>query len=334
MNKKQKEYIFLHAARIFACIAVVIIHAVNVEQPLLGKNHSINWWFANIGTSFSIWAVPLFVMISGALLLQPGKKETPKEFYAKRLRRVGLPALIWIPFYFIFDHFYRGDSLSISFLTWRILHSSFDHLYFLILILELYAITPTLRVFIKTLEKKYMLNFVLIFIFIAIFCKPSSFTFTMFVPYIGYYLLGAYLLEKKIRKKYMPFLGALFLITATAIVFVTYQFPLLDTYSHASPLVILLTTFMFLLIQHGDASRTFVKIFTKERIFQVSSTTFGIYILHPFVLSMALLFLKIFLHITSASWFLRLLFIPYMLVCSYVLTRIIKSTYNIFTSSN
>ncbi len=301
MSGPRKEYGFLNLARILACIAVVAIHSVNVNA---------DWWLGRIATSFSIWAVPLFVMISGALLLDPQRKESAQEFYTRRFWKIGIPTLIWIPFYFIFDHFYRGDSLSLQNLTYRILHSNFDHLYFLILIIELYALTPLLRILIKHLDRKYILGISLLFFFIAIFWPPSSFTGTMFVPYIGYYIFGSYALSLKIPKNYIPFLQILFVVAGSLIA-------LFEMYSHAHPLVIVLTASIFFLLQQINIAN--------KKIKDLSSTTFGIYILHPFILYSTVYFLrKFFLGNISIPWYLILLLFMYTCIFSFFVVKILK----------
>ncbi len=126
----KQEYPFLYLARIAACIAVVAIHSVGLSPATLHHGPIAAWWAEHIVDSFVIWAVPLFVMISGAILLNR-QIEQPNTFYKKRLWRVGLPILMWVPVYILFYHFIRGDSITVSALFNRFLHGQYDHLYFL-----------------------------------------------------------------------------------------------------------------------------------------------------------------------------------------------------------
>ncbi len=224
MADKSKGFLYLDVARILACIAVVAIHSVGLSTVLLSQGPAASWWTTTIVTSFSVWAVPVFVMISGALLLNPPKQESAKAFFTKRLWRVGIPALVWIPLYFVVDHFYRGDSLNPAFLLHRLIFSSYDHLYFLVLIVQLYLLTPMLRVIVKNVSSGSFSLLILLFFLIAIFWRKSSFSGTMFVPFIGYYLLGAYLVKQKLSKALTPlwvgmFLGADFLLLSSLFLF-------------------------------------------------------------------------------------------------------------------
>jgi len=55
----------------------------------------------NIYNSLSKPSVPLFVMLTGALLLMPEKVGEPLSvFFKKRLNRIGLPFLFWGVVYF------------------------------------------------------------------------------------------------------------------------------------------------------------------------------------------------------------------------------------------
>jgi surface polysaccharide O-acyltransferase-like enzyme len=51
-----------------------------------------NWFTVNVYDVLGMVGVPLFVMLSGALLLNPNKAEEPLSvFYRKRLNRIALP---------------------------------------------------------------------------------------------------------------------------------------------------------------------------------------------------------------------------------------------------
>ena len=65
--KPKSRVYYLDVLRVIACMAVVMIHA---SAPYLGKDiGSFNFWVGNVLDSLSRIAVPLFVMISGALML-------------------------------------------------------------------------------------------------------------------------------------------------------------------------------------------------------------------------------------------------------------------------
>lgn len=87
---------WLDLARAIAIIAVVLVHAVApaVNGTWVAEGGA-TWWIANVTDSAGRWCVPVFVMVSGALLLDPRRVERPREFYRRRLARIGVPLVVW-----------------------------------------------------------------------------------------------------------------------------------------------------------------------------------------------------------------------------------------------
>ena len=94
--------VWLDVVRLIAMFTVVCCHCTDPfnfypgDSPIIGD---IKFWGAAYG-SFLRPCVPLFVMITGALLL-PVKGDT-SVFYKKRISRVFWPFLIWSVLYNLF----------------------------------------------------------------------------------------------------------------------------------------------------------------------------------------------------------------------------------------
>ncbi|MFZ4557738.1 MAG: acyltransferase family protein, partial [Pseudanabaena sp.] len=67
--------IWVDKARIFAVIAVIVLHVSAIVVVGIKDFNDPQWWFGNIYDSMVRWCVPVFVMISGALLLSETKNE-------------------------------------------------------------------------------------------------------------------------------------------------------------------------------------------------------------------------------------------------------------------
>lgn len=331
MVAKSQDKLFLHVARVMACLAVVAIHSVGLSTALLSVGPEASWWTKTVVTSFSVWAVPVFVMISGALLLDPEKKETAQQFYTKRCRRIFIPMMVWIPFYFVVDHFYKGDSLSLRAILDRIIYSSYDHLYFLVLIVQLYLITPMLRGLLKSSTISSQAGLIAIFFLIAIFWKKTSFAGTMFIPFIGYYLLGSFLLKYNTNTSKKLLLASLtgFVTSALLIIVLTYSATISNElryiqdsyyYSHNKPLVIILAISAFMIIQSSTVAQKVRSLFSLDLVKKLSSASFGIYILHPLILYTTLYLLTKFITIEPLSWWIMLVFIPWSFLMSFIFT--------------
>ena len=60
---------------------------------LIAAPDAVSWWSANLWDSFAHWCVPVFVMLSGALLL--GRREPAPHFWRKRAARLVWPLVGW-----------------------------------------------------------------------------------------------------------------------------------------------------------------------------------------------------------------------------------------------
>ena len=88
--RRRSEWI--SAANVFASLGVVILHCNGVfwQFPEGGL-----WVTANFLETFFYWPVPIFFMLSGATLMDYHDRYTTKEYFVKRLTRVGIPFVFW-----------------------------------------------------------------------------------------------------------------------------------------------------------------------------------------------------------------------------------------------
>lgn len=316
MIKKGNNYLFsADLLRAIAIIMVVIIHVfgeyVNFPRDFLTGH----WWAANLIDAFSRSAVPLFIMLSGMLLLHEGKADSPRAFFKKRLYRLGIPVLFWPIFYTIWRLWLNHLPFSVSsFLADYISLSIYYHLYFLYVILGLYLLTPPLKIFIRHASenhKKYLIlltfSFSILIPLLKYFFKIDinvSTILTIFLLFIPYYLAGDYLREKKITKTQIIQLSILyvFISVATAIGNAWYMrsigWSMITTLSNArydryfydylSITTVIQSLIGFVILSNLP---TFLRFLEKERIqkfvLQLASSSFGIYLIHPFLLEIS-----------------------------------------------
>lgn len=86
--------------RSLAIIAVILVHVSGAYVDKFMQLGAENWWFAHGINSAMRFCVPIFVMISGALLL--GRDESYETFIKKRFLRVFFPYLIWNSLYTLY----------------------------------------------------------------------------------------------------------------------------------------------------------------------------------------------------------------------------------------
>lgn len=198
------KLIYPDVLRILAIIGVVLIH---VTAPTVGESvripHAAFWWISNMFNSAARWSVPVFVMVSGMLILGTDKTLNLREHYKLRMMRVIPAFLIWSIVYYVWGKRHALHTVdSIDFLKGLVQDSIHYHLWFVYMLIGLYIIAPPLRVFVKHASTK-MLVYICVACFIAHNASAilglMNIQLGIQVPkwtgYIGYFLLG-YLLSR------------------------------------------------------------------------------------------------------------------------------------------
>jgi len=215
--------IWLDNARIIAILAVVVLHTVT-RAVTWGDIGSECWWIGNVYYAFVRWCVPVFVMISGALLLDPAKKEGLTVFYKKRLSRILVPILFWSVFFLLWAMLkgvIKGEPPSLAELSKRLIAARpYYHMWFLYMITMLYLFTPFFRKMIANATQSEITIFIMFTFFLAAlnaidasFFPGSSMLFTnWFFIYIPYFFLG-YLVRIDDRNFSKGVLWAVFLVS-------------------------------------------------------------------------------------------------------------------------
>ncbi len=193
--------VWLDNSRILACYAVIVLH-VSVEVVLGNDIGSEYWWYGNFFDSLVRWCVPVFVMLSGALLLDENKKEDLKVFYNNRLSRIFIPILFWSAFFScwsLLGDVMKGNEPTISGLMKKvILGKPYFHMWYLYMLVGLYLFTPLYKKIVRNTPKREMLFFVIVmFVFAAlnaidekIFSANHHLFINWFVVYSPYFILG------------------------------------------------------------------------------------------------------------------------------------------------
>ena len=87
---KNKRLVYLDILNILSIFVVVAMH-MNGSVHSLPLNKS--WTFSLLVNTLCYFAVPIFVMISGATLMNYRQKYDTKTFFKKRLMKVLVPFL-------------------------------------------------------------------------------------------------------------------------------------------------------------------------------------------------------------------------------------------------
>lgn len=204
-----------------------------------------------------------------------------------------IPFVVWVSIYFWWMAFWGKYVITPLFIVNSILSNSLLHLYFLPLIAELYLITPLLWNYVFSRSKTVQLVLTVVFFILGIglysvaqyhpWLNPEHSIFTVFIPYIGYYLAGALLRNIKISN--LNF--ALLFLILIGVLIVLYIWRGADVNSsvvmYLNPLMVLFSLSLFIILQKIFSTLSLVSNHTKLVIRFVSATILGIYLLHIIV---------------------------------------------------
>ncbi len=199
--------------RTIAITLVLLYHVVNepATQSMTGTQYFVYWWSNAMFLSLAVMGVPLFVMLSGALLLKPEEKDEPiGVFLKKRLSRIAVAFVFWSTIYFAWNVMVNHVALT----PYNILEELFNggaykQFWFIYLIMGLYLITPILRVLVAHAERR-ILRYLAVLWFVGVALVPLMHLATglqldvdlfVFGGFLGYFILGTYLMGTKISSK-------------------------------------------------------------------------------------------------------------------------------------
>ncbi len=302
MVSLDRRILYLDELRSLAIICVIIGHVCT----FFGKGSYGNWIVSTSLISVVRIGVPLFLMVSGALLLN--RQQEMKVFFKKRARSVVVPFICWTVIFSIFGLVYfsnfAGYELSINYFV-NVLFgfmgiSSIS--WFIWFLLGIYLLIPILNSFIQDKGfdgAKYLLFIIFLF---SILFSVGFFTDEIknlfrpiyyFINGIAYYILGYFIQHYKfnISDKRLALIGfVLFIIGAICNFYSMYvlgygswQINKLDFFNifvviEASGIFLLFKYFNFKMI--NQKFKNVKETFLAKLIVSYSTCTFGIFFLH------------------------------------------------------
>lgn len=281
--------------RVISMLGVVYLHSAAGALRQLGTPL---WHFSNVISSLATVAVPLFFMLSGALLLDQEQTADLTVLFRKRLPKVLLPLAAWSAVIICLKAFSGGPQAALGSLLPLLNTPVMVPYWFLYALVPMYLLSPLLKKMADGLSDTHW-NYL---IGLWLVCTIGWSTVTSLLPdgglktaltqhwtlnlnfiggYLGYFLLGARLA----RLKQMPprswlwggsavlFLviagGTAWLSTATG----TYD-ERFKSYLHL--FAALLAALLFLLVRSYGQTRRSGPVLTG-----LSALSFGVYLIHP-----------------------------------------------------
>jgi len=211
--------------RIISALSVVVLH-VSAQYIMISGVDSLFFRLSNFLNSISRFGVPIFVMLSGALFLSEEKEISIAKIWTKYILRTFILFWVWSFAYYVFQSLYMWKfdfwNHGIARTVLGCVYAS-DHFWFLFMIMGLYALVPILRTWVHNTDKKG-LDYLIILFFC---CQILRTTATILIDktlvqeilnmfkiielsnYLGYFIIGYYLVKYGIPRKCKTILYAL-----------------------------------------------------------------------------------------------------------------------------
>lgn len=310
--------------RAISIVAVILIHIV---APTVGTGDegSLQWYVAVILNGLSRWTVPVFIMISGALLLAKPVKSL-KSYYVKVWWRIGLPLLVFSALYMCWRVFFGVTSPEGAF-NFLISGIPYYHLHFMFIIIGLQLLHPFLQKLsylpvkrlagIASVSMAVMVGVTLL----VAYTGYDLYYHSRWIPFVGYYITG-YLIYRYQWYNFisLPVMTALFLLVS-AVTSVLYIYASIQGVPRIPGLIIDTNMPLVMLASFLIFSIGLRMTLPPGRAvwLAIAGASYGIYLLHPFVLDM------IRYVIPRDDLVLNLLALPVVLALSWYLVKMLRS---------
>lgn len=302
-SEHNDRVIYLDVLRLAAMAAVVVIH-VSASQFYNIAHTSQFWMIHAVYNSLARWAVPVFVMISGAVFLNKERNITTKKILTKYISRLVVVYFVWSIIYLIFRMTIQGYTAPMNELIKQVLEGHY-HLWYIPMLIGLYLIVPVLR---YITENKKMTEYYLLLILLFTFAIPSflelmqlidgrvyvagnivieNLQLNMLSGYIGYFVLGKYLDDisfsrTSLKKVYLAgFISFIYTAVLTIVSSHSYGYAYIGFFKNMSLNVLLESVSIFLFVKASCNSLSNNK--AKKIFLRLAKYTFGVYLIHVIV---------------------------------------------------
>lgn len=259
------KIVFLEYLRVVCAIAVVLDHIAIAAIHIFADDATVFEKCAYNGIQhWSHFAVPVFLMISGFLLLNPNKPIDYKKSIGKYAKRMIIVLLVIGTAFAYMELFFKNRSFAVYDIGEAIYNvligKTWDHMWYLYVLTGIYLVLPVLKPIFQSLPNNIIDTFLLIlFIFSSVLPTINAmtgFSLGIQIPtsiYLFYFLIGRRLatLDKTAVTRIGSSIVCIICLMLFPILFAwlenakgLYQFAPLSGY--ASPFVVALSLAVFL----------------------------------------------------------------------------------------
>ena len=329
--------VYYDILNIMAILAVVALHHNGIVHNF-SNEHIRAWSISLIVECICYWAVPIFLMLSGANLMKYRDRYNTKEFFKKRILKTFIPFIFWAIIMGIWK-FAIGQLKINDFSIHEVLNIFFENkeeytYYFMFLILGIYLTMPVLSILSDSRYKKicwYIIISIFIFqstipILLQLFGIKYNSSFSIQIGgHIIFVLLGYLLSNEEFTKDKRIIIYFLAILSVSFRYIFTYYATivsgklnrlLFDDYVQFHSVILAVGVFIFVKTINFDNIIKNEKI--KKIIAKIAGCSFGIYLLHKIIMYYEI---KIFnFNIFSWQWRTFAILLTYLICLIIILT--------------
>ncbi|MDM8210262.1 acyltransferase [Mediterraneibacter glycyrrhizinilyticus] len=335
---EHKRYIYgFSYIRSIACVAVVVLHTVYSAVLLFGNDITTRINIISMAVvNCMMWAVPCFVMVTGALLLQTERKISYRKLFGKYILRIFATLVIFGMVFRIFDIIMDKEPINLTAFLKGIYEiftgTSWSHIWYLYLLIGLYLLLPFYKKITDNSSEKeirYLLAVYIIFLSIlpvlGIWGISCGFYIHVSTIY-PFYLFGGYAVYKHIWHpgkaiSLIMFVAGTLLIIGCTVVRWQYDIPAMEILWGYSSFFAIMQAVGFFALMENVKSTSFHVI--NWILLKLDKCSFGIYLIHMIFVRLILRYME-FNPYKNGGILAFVLLITGILIISFVITWILQ----------
>lgn len=279
----KQNFAYIHVLRVIATLAIILLHSATggiFEE--FSRVGGVNPYISLFYKHSQEWAVPAFVLISGAIFLSPHKQIDYNLLFSKYIKRIVLALLIFGLPMTLAEVFL--DSRNSSFICialtslkeWFRGHS-WAHMWYLYMLIGLYLTTPIIKPFLNgATDRNIRISLIVMFIISSILPTLKSYDIhiesymTITTPFIFIYMLGYYL-QWRAKNDSSIILPIIIFITSLISIIVRICYGI-SLNGYFDPACILMGASLFLIFKRLNTASSFAE--------KLSPYCFCVYLIH------------------------------------------------------
>ena len=323
--------------RIFCILGVILIHVsstyLKASVNFINTNaENFNHPLANsIYNCIGRFSTPIFLMLTGALVLKSNKNSNCKTFYKKSIRKIFIPVFFFSIFYVIYQlkvYKITNPNDIHTILKLAIQGKPFYHMWYMFMLIPIYIYIPLLLTFKNCVGEKFFKKISIIYLPIAVFflwyTKPIlQYDFGRGFLYLSYVMIGYVIRNNQKHNKTYTYvfiiLGIIFeLISAFLVYKMTLKGIITDDLPHSiqgitSPLSVIASICIFI---------GFTNINITQNFSVISNLSYYVYLIHAGVLDI------IFKNFPKLVNYNSIIMIPLLTIIVYFISLILSMILN------